>query len=139
MCNCRRGVVGDEKHIFLENMAKRCGSVGERGWKQVFLSCQKKEHLAQKWMSRPAAPTPCEPISTLEVVVCGSLHRVSTDVSQVLIKLQHTATHCNTLQHTVSHVLIKLPPPPHIHGLLQKHSSYISLLVRDGSLSGISL
>jgi len=43
-----------------------------RGRKQVFMSHQKKKNLVPKWMSRPGAPTPCEPISTLEVVVCGT-------------------------------------------------------------------
>jgi len=50
----------------------------------------------------------------LEVLVCGSFCRLSTNVSQVLIKLL---------------------PPPHIYGLLQRCSNYMLLLVWDGSLS----
>jgi len=80
----------------------------------VFLSRKKKEYLVPKWMSRPGAPTPCGPISTSEVVVCGNFYSLSNDVSQVSIKL---------------------PPPPHIHGLLQRYSNHMPLLVCHGLLS----
>ena len=39
------------------------------------------------------------------------------------------------LSTNVSQVLIKLLPPPHIYGLLQKNSNYMALLVWDGSPS----
>jgi len=42
------------------------------GRKQVFLSHKKKEDLVPKWMFRSGALTRCGPISTLEVVVCGT-------------------------------------------------------------------
>ena len=34
----------------------------------------------------------------------------------------------------ISQGLIKLPPPPHFRGLLQKYSTYMPLLVWNGSL-----
>ena len=48
-------------------------------------------------MSRPGAPTPSGPISTLEMIDAGSFYRLLTHVFEVLIKL---------------------PPPKVISGLL---------------------
>jgi len=48
-------------------------------------------------MSRPGAPTPRGPISTLGVLNCDQFYRLSIHVS---------------------HILIKLPPPKVISGLL---------------------
>ena len=73
----------------------------------------KKKIFWPKWMSRPRAPTPRGPISMLEVLDGVSFYRLSIHVFQVLIKLQ---------------------PPPHFRGLLQKYSNYMPLLVLDGFL-----
>ena len=75
---------------------------------------KKKKDLLPKWMCRPKAPTPFEPITTLEVWVCGSFYGLSTRISQVIIKLR---------------------PPPDIRGWLLKYSNHMPLLVWDGTLS----
>jgi len=62
---------------------------------------------------------------------------ISICISTIIPSLSFHGTGCSfyRFSNDVSQVLIKLPPPPHIHGLLQKYSNHIPLLVWDGPLS----
>jgi len=63
--------------------------------------------------------------------------RISICISTIIPSLifHGTGCSCYRFSNDVSQVFIELPPPPHIHGLLQKYSNHIPLLVWDGPLS----
>jgi len=93
---------------------------------------------------RGSRPSATKPGGEQQAVRHASGHRISTTLggrgpAGSLVRRKNVASlplalHCYRLSTHVSQVLIKLPPPPHFRGLLQKYSNYMPLLVWDGSL-----
>jgi len=76
-----------------------------RGQKQVFLSHKRKEDLVPKWMSRPGAPTLCEPISAIRSGVVKNNTKIS--VVRITFGISTSALPTRRCKHNFWHCVAK--------------------------------